>query len=371
MHVEALADSHRASFSGCASAIARSSGQVTLRFSRLPATRRGLRPICSIARRLVGRPCPSRACSACSEQPGAEHLRRLREPELRAVLGAGDALRAGLVLGGSLHRVGDRQREDAADLVVSQSPRSGSRGPCAAGRAAPRRAPASSRRRRRSPSRRPGRCTPNRAASRRRSRAARACRRTRSSRASANVLSSGREHHEHRLHRRHANCSHRMPQHRPARRAAVLLGRARRRCASRCRRRESGRRSTRRNESSFNSGRYNYTRFPLMHRDSLPARRRYTRLAGSADALALARLAQAREAARASSPRPRSTRSAWSRRSPGSRRSCACACCRTGRRCPTTSSRRTRTWSPSASRRSTASSAASSTSRVVPAPTAL
>src|SRR5262245_56347009 len=30
-----------------------------------------------------------------------------------------------------------------------------------------------------------------------------------------------------------------------------------------------------------------------MHRDSLPARRRYTRLAGSADALALARLAQA------------------------------------------------------------------------------
>ena len=29
-----------------------------------------------------------------------------------------------------------------------------------------------------------------------------------------------------------------------------------------------------------------------MHRDSLPARRRYTRLAGSADALALARLAQ-------------------------------------------------------------------------------
>jgi transcription-repair coupling factor (superfamily II helicase) len=30
-----------------------------------------------------------------------------------------------------------------------------------------------------------------------------------------------------------------------------------------------------------------------MHRDSLPARRRYTRLAGSADALAVARLAQA------------------------------------------------------------------------------
>src|ERR1043165_6084137 len=30
-----------------------------------------------------------------------------------------------------------------------------------------------------------------------------------------------------------------------------------------------------------------------MHRDSLPARRRYTQLVGSADALALARLAQA------------------------------------------------------------------------------
>ena len=30
-----------------------------------------------------------------------------------------------------------------------------------------------------------------------------------------------------------------------------------------------------------------------MHRDPLPARRRYTRLAGSADALALARLTQA------------------------------------------------------------------------------
>jgi transcription-repair coupling factor (superfamily II helicase) len=40
-----------------------------------------------------------------------------------------------------------------------------------------------------------------------------------------------------------------------------------------------------------NSERYNYTLFSLMHRDSLPARRRITGLAGSADALALARLA--------------------------------------------------------------------------------
>ena len=47
-----------------------------------------------------------------------------------------------------------------------------------------------------------------------------------------------------------------------------------------------------------------------MHRDSLPARRRYTRLAGSADALALARLAQAEKPLARRSPRPRSTRSA-------------------------------------------------------------
>ena len=33
--------------------------------------------------------------------------------------------------------------------------------------------------------------------------------------------------------------------------------------------------------------------FPSMHRDTLPSRRRYTRLAGSSDALAIARLAAA------------------------------------------------------------------------------
>src|SRR4051812_20142051 len=41
-----------------------------------------------------------------------------------------------------------------------------------------------------------------------------------------------------------------------------------------------------------------------MHRDSLPARRRYTGLAGSADALALARLAQAEKPLAVISPRP-------------------------------------------------------------------
>jgi magnesium transporter len=39
----------------------------------------------------------------------------------------------------------------------------------------------------------------------------------------------------------------------------------------------------------------------------------------------------------------RSKRSAWPRKSPGSRPTCACTCCRTGRPCPTTTSRRTRT----------------------------
>ena len=44
------------------------------------------------------------------------------------------------------------------------------------------------------------------------------------------------------------------------------------------------------------------------------------------------------------------------------RRRFGSACCPTGKRFPTTSSRRTRTWSPSGSPRSTASSAATSTS---------
>src|SRR6185295_1463685 len=95
--------------------------------------------------------------------------------------------------------------------------------------------------------------------------------------------------HEHLLHRRHAHCSNGMPQHRAAGERGVLFrtfaqearAAARGRYQCKCRQ-DSGSRS--------NSGRYNYT-FLLMHRDSLSARRRYTRLAGSADALALARLA--------------------------------------------------------------------------------
>ena len=75
-----------------------------------------------------------------------------------------------------------------------------------------------------------------------------------------------------------------------------------------------------------------------------------------------------REAARGLHRQRRSTPSAWSRRSRSSRPGCASACCRTGKRCPTTSSRRTRTWCPSGSRRCTRSSAATSTSLIVPAP---
>src|SRR5262245_55089811 len=66
--------------------------------------------------RLVG-PMAGRAVQRAGEQPGTEHLRRLREPELRAVLGPGDALHAGLVLRRPLHRVGRGQREQAADFV--------------------------------------------------------------------------------------------------------------------------------------------------------------------------------------------------------------------------------------------------------------
>src|SRR3990172_6120849 len=40
------------------------------------------------------------------QQAAAEHLRRLRQPELAAILGAGDALRTRLLFGHTLHRIG-------------------------------------------------------------------------------------------------------------------------------------------------------------------------------------------------------------------------------------------------------------------------
>ena len=330
-------------------------------FSRLPATSRGLRPICSIAA-ASSVTAPLRARSACSSSPARN---------ICGVCASQSCARS------SVAAMRARRPRPGA-------PSSPCRRPAARGCRRPRRLRISSIAARRSccgrqgraasctstqssastrRARPPGRCTPiapRLAAAIERLRAAR---RTRSSPARAKCASSGREHDEHRLHRRHANCSHRVPQHRPARERAYCLGALAPAAASRCRRRESARRVGTVGSSS-NSGRYNYTLSPLMHRDSLPARRRYTRLAGSADALALARLAQA-----ASSRSPSITATALDAQrlvdeiAVVRAASCACACCPTGKRCPTTSSRRTRTWSPSASPRSTASSAASSTSR--------
>src|SRR4051812_8337598 len=93
---------------------------------------------------------------------------------------------------------------------------------------------------------------------------------------------------EHRRHLRHAKCTHGMPQHRFPGEGEILLrsGCAKARAAARCGNEGEG------GQSCSNSGRYNCIRCPSMQRDPLPARRRFTRLAGSADALALARLAQ-------------------------------------------------------------------------------
>src|SRR5687767_5411815 len=67
MHVQSLPDPH-ARLPRMASAIATSSGQVTLRFSRLPATTRGLSPSCSTAAASsVG--APLALASACASRP--------------------------------------------------------------------------------------------------------------------------------------------------------------------------------------------------------------------------------------------------------------------------------------------------------------
>ena len=87
--------------------------------------------------------------------------------------------------------------------------------------------------------------------------------------------------------------------------------------------------------------------------------------AGSSDALALAQLAR-RAARRQADARGRqrrpAVRAAPRRGNPVVRaRTCAWRCCPTGRRCPTTISRRTRTSCPSGSRRSIACRAANAT----------
>src|SRR6185436_7898154 len=217
------------------------------------------------------------------QQPGAEHLRRLREPELRAVLGGLDFFLRNL-----FHRVRDRQSQDAADFIAFDLAhqlvqvlfrQAGPRGvvhqqpvvrldvvhrgdETVVHRIAPRFAAAVKR------------LQP-------------LAERAPVVRGEGLVLR--RQHHKYALHPGHANCSHRMPKHRLAGERQVLL-----RCPGRKSRTAAGGGNQRieRHRSSFNSGRYNYSQPLLMHRDSLPARRRYTRLAGSADALALARLAQ-------------------------------------------------------------------------------
>src|SRR5882672_5480329 len=102
------------------------------------------------------------------------------------------------------------------------------------------------------------------------------------------VLVMRREYNEDGRDLRHAKCTNRVPQHGLARERQVLLGCAGRDASAATRGRNQGEGG----QSSSNSGRYNCTLCLLMQRDPLPARRRYTRLAGSADALALARLAQ-------------------------------------------------------------------------------
>src|SRR5258708_13945383 len=80
MHVEALPYSH-AFPATIASASARSSGWVTLRFLLLPATSRGLTPICSIALP-SSVTAPSPRCSPSPSSP-PRNLCAIRPPHIR------------------------------------------------------------------------------------------------------------------------------------------------------------------------------------------------------------------------------------------------------------------------------------------------
>ena len=116
--------------------------------------------------------------------------------------------------------------------------------------------------------------------------------------------------------------------------------------------------------SSFNSGRYNYSQ------RASDAPRFASRPQTLHPACRLRRCAGPRAPGAGGAPsvcadhRHRTRRAApGGRDRSGSRRSCAYACCRTGKPCPTTSFPRTTTWCRSAWRRFIASSAANSTSR--------
>ena len=95
-----------------ASAMAKSSGCVTLMFSAEPATSFGLQADRLDRRGLVGRLGAAR--QRVGENAEAEHLRRLRLPDVVA-----RQRRDGAIAFGPLERVGDRQREQAADAVVA------------------------------------------------------------------------------------------------------------------------------------------------------------------------------------------------------------------------------------------------------------
>jgi hypothetical protein len=156
------------------------------------------------------------------EQPGAEHLRRLREPELPAIERGGDAQHARFVLARLLHGVGDRQRQQSADRVALAFAHQVLH--VAQAEAGPRRVVhqqpvvrvhAAARRH----DRVIDRIAPARAAAIERLHPAG----ERAPVLPREALVVRREHHEHGLHAGHANCSNRVPEHGPAGERAILL----------------------------------------------------------------------------------------------------------------------------------------------------
>src|SRR5262249_36306869 len=234
---------------------------------------------------LVGR--MRRARKRLAQEPDAEHLGGLREPELRAILRRRDALHAAFVLARALHGLRDRERENCADRVargfVEQLAQIAGRE--AGARGVVHQHPVIGIHRATHGSEAiEHRVAPGVAAAIERVHLAG----ERAPVLAREMLVVRREHDEHGAHLRHAHCAHRVPEQGQTRDRHILLRRRSlhaRAAARRWNEREDG-------QSCCNSGRYNCTLRILMQRDSPPARRRYTRLAGSADARALARLAQ-------------------------------------------------------------------------------
>jgi len=91
-------------------------GEVTFRFSRLPATRRGLSPICSIApaSSVTG---PFARWSACASSPARNICGVCASQSWAAILGTVDTLYPGLVFANGFYGFRHRQRQDPSDLV--------------------------------------------------------------------------------------------------------------------------------------------------------------------------------------------------------------------------------------------------------------